>query len=161
MAKMFPEISEGNPPTSLATIEDFERKHVLLPGLYKEFLLAANGGRPTSSIFPITGMALNPDGSIQFFFGIGNQRWPGYDLTNVLQELGDRIPSGIIPIATTDTGEYLCLDLREGGERVVFWDRVHFWGMGEWRESDLYHVADSFEEFLASLRPDDLLGPPE
>jgi hypothetical protein len=43
--------------------------------------------------------------------------------------------------------------MRDGRERVVLWDHRPFWGTGEWRESDLYHVADSFEEFLASLRP--------
>ena len=57
-------------------------------------------------------------------------------------------------LPVTAAGDYVCLDLaRASRRRVAFWDKRHFWGTGEWREGDLYHVANSFEEFLASLRP--------
>lgn len=70
---MFPNMIEANPPTTQAAIEDFERKHeIVLPQLYREFLLATNGGRPKNPVFPIRGMPLNPAGSIQFFFGVEN-----------------------------------------------------------------------------------------
>ena len=153
---MFPQLSETNPSTSLSAIEDFERERGLsLPSLYKEFLLASNGGRPEAPVFPIEGMPLNPFGSIQFFFGINNRRWPVYDLAKTNDfYAGGRIPAGIVFIACTGMGDYVCLDFRDGKDRVAFWDHRHFWGTGEWRESDLYHVADSFAEFLASLRPD-------
>jgi hypothetical protein len=152
---MFPEIIEGNPPTSTAAIEAFERERGLaLPALYKQFLLVTNGGRPTSPLFPIDGMALNPQGSIQFFLGVENRKWPVYDLAETHDWYAGGIPHGVVPIACTGMGDYICLDLRDGKERVAFWDHRHFWGTGEWRESDLYHVADSFAEFLASLRPD-------
>jgi hypothetical protein len=150
---MFPEIIEGNPLTSLAAIEDFERQRDLaLPALYKQFLLTTNGGHPKNSIFPIKGMALNPFGSIQTFAGIG-VREPTDELAWSNDLYAGGIPHGIVLIAGNGLGDYICLDLRDGKERVAFWDKRHFWGTGEWRESDLYHIADSFAEFLASLRP--------
>lgn len=152
---MFPETTEAGPPTTSTAIEQFELERGLaLPGLYKDFLLATNGGRPKSSVFPIEGMPLNPAGSIHFFFGIENLRWPVYDLAKTYDFFADRIPKSIVPIASDDFGSHICLDLRKGKNRVAFWDHRHFWGTSEWRESDLYHVADSFEQFLASLRPD-------
>ena len=150
---MFPEIIEGNPPALLAAIEDFERQRDLkLPRLYKEFLLATNGGRPRNSMFPIRGMARNPYGSIQTFAGIGVHE-PTDELARSNDLYAGGIPDGVVLIAGNGGGDYICLDLRDGKDRVAFWNKRHFWGTGEWRESDLYHVADSFEEFLASLRP--------
>ena len=150
---MFPKIKEPNPPTSQAIIEDFEStRELTLPSLYKTFLLASNGGRPSPLTFPIEGMALNPLGAVHFFFGIG-ARLSAYDLASVYDLYAAGLPKSIVPIACTDGDDFVCLDLRDGGERVAFWDRRHFWGTGEWREGDLYHVANSFEEFLASLRP--------
>ena len=150
---MFPEIIDANPQTSLAAIEDFERQRGLsLPAPYKEFLLATNGGVPRDPTFPIRGMALNPTGSVQVFLGIG-VRWPTTELAYAYDSYAGGFPPGIVPIAGDGSGNYVCLDLRNGRDRVAFWDKRHFWGTGEWRESDLYHVASSFEEFLASLRP--------
>lgn len=150
---MFPEIVDGNPQTSISAIEEFERHRGLaLPDLYKKFLLATNGGVPKHQSFPIKGMALNPTGSVQVFLGIG-VRWPTTELAYAYDLYAGGFPQGIVPIAGDGSGNYVCLDLRDGTERVAFWDKRHFWGTGEWRESDLYHVANSFDEFLASLRP--------
>lgn len=150
---MLPEIIDANPQTSSAAIEDFERRRDLaLPGSYKEFLLATNGGIPATPAFPVEGIPRTRIWVIQAFFGVGvreptNELSYGYDL------YAGGIPGGIVPIASDGMGNYVCLDMRKGADRVAFWDKRHFWGTGEWRESDLYHVANSFEEFLASLRP--------
>lgn len=150
---MFPKVHSANPPTTSAAIAEFERtRGVALPDLYRQFLLATNGGAPETPVFPIDGMALNPDGAIQVFFGMG-ARLPTSDLAKVYDMYVGSFPEGIVPIACTGTDDFVCLDLRHGTERVAFWDRRHFWGTGEWREADLHHVSGSFEEFLASLRP--------
>ena len=149
---MFLEITDGNPPTSLPAIEEFEQSHGLsLPGSYKEFLLQANGGRPLTATFPIKGLALNPFGKVHFFFGIGAQL-PVYDLVKTFDWFRHRIPAGIVPIACTAGSDYICLDLREEQGKVVYWDNRPFWGTGIWREQDLYHVADSFDEFITVMR---------
>jgi hypothetical protein len=150
---VFSEMRDGNPPTTPQAITEFERSRgLILPSRYKEFLLTANGGRPEASAFPIERMALNPLGAVHFFFGL-NATLSVYDLARTFDWFRDRIPSGIVLIASTDGADYVCLDLRNGQERVAFWDQRHYWGTGEWRESDLHHVANSFADFLASLRP--------
>lgn len=149
----FPKMTENDRHTSQAALIAFERRfRVVLPSLYASFLIATNGGRPENSAFPIQGLALNPLGNIQFFFGLAHEL-AVYDLTLVMAFFEARIPSNIVPIACNDGSDYVCLDLRAGGERVVFWDHGHFWSTGEWRESDLYFIANSFEAFLKSLRP--------
>jgi hypothetical protein len=146
-------LRSANPPTTILAIEKFEDKHGLtLPERYKQFLLTSNGGVPETPAFPIEGFASNPLGAIQVFFGI-DARLPTSDLVQVCDMYRGGFPEGIVPIACTDGDDFVCLDLRSGSDRVAFWDKRHFWGTGEWRERDLYHVADSFEEFLATLRP--------
>jgi hypothetical protein len=97
-------------------------------------------------------MDLNPYGGINFFFGV-NAHLDVYDIEKTKRFYGNRIPKNILPIADNGMGDHVCLDLRGGKERVLFWDNRHFWSTGEWREQDLYPVADSFEAFLALLQP--------
>jgi cell wall assembly regulator SMI1 len=150
---MLPKMRMTNPPTTRAAIEKFEAdRGIALPSRYKEFLLATNGGTPELSAFPLQGHPRAQVWGAEVFCGIGvpeptEELAYGYDL------YAGGIPQGIVPIAEDGMANYVCLDLRKGTDRVAFWDHRHFWGTGEWRESDLYHVADSFEEFIASLRP--------
>lgn len=152
---MFPKMTESYLPTTVAAIAAFERDHdLVLPPLYREFLLATNGGPPEKTVFPVQGMPNNPDNIVQGFFGIGVP-YHTNELAYPVDLYAGGIPHGVLPIAGNGGGDYLCLDLRAGTDRVAFWDKRHFWGTGEWRESDLYPVANSFAEFLAALRPDD------
>lgn len=146
-------MSEQNPKTDALAISSFEgligRR---LPKTYRDFLLELNGGRPEFPMFPIKGFANNPLGGLNDLYGLGVQQ-PATDLLEEYERFRGRTPDGILLFGRTDTGDYLCLDLRKDTDRVAFWDHRHHWGTGEWRESDLYHVADSFEEFLAALKP--------
>jgi SMI1-KNR4 cell-wall len=149
----YPTTTESNSPTSRRAISEFERQYrVAFPRAYVGFLLATNGGRPENVVYPIEGLADNPLGDLHFFMGLA-PRWEVFDLRRFLDMFADRIPTGVVPIAVNGGSDYVCLDLRSKGERVVFWDHAHFWSTGEWRESDLYFIAGSFEEFLKSLRP--------
>lgn len=150
---IFPTLTQGFAPTTSAAVAEFERSRgVQLPPAYKQFLMAANGGMPDRSVFPIDGMPLNPSGAIHFFFGL-NTGEENYDLAQIYDFFHGDLPAEIIPIACDEGSYYVCLDLRGGSDVVRFWDMSHHWGTGEWREEDLYHVANSFQEFLASLRP--------
>ncbi len=152
---MFPKLNSANEPTTLGAIEKFERERSLdLPESYKNFLLAANGGVPETLMFPIQGFALNPFGAVQVFFGV-DAKFPTSDLAKVYEMYQGGMPKGLVPIACTGGDDFICFDLRGGTDAVSYWDKRPFWGTGEWRESDLYRVADSFEEFLGSLRSDD------
>jgi hypothetical protein len=145
---------KSNPLIDTAEISRFENdRAITLPASYKHLLLLTNGGIPLQNlVYPIIGMDLNPFGGLQVFFGLKTA-----EEHNLLERIYNlyfgRFPLGIVPIADNGGGDYICLDLRNGTDRVVFWDKRHFWGTGEWRESDLYHVADSFDAFLASLKP--------
>jgi hypothetical protein len=148
-----PDMVEANPPTTIEAIEDFERtRSVTLPSSYKLFLLTSNGGVPALSHFPLAGRRGNPFESVQVFCGIG-VRWPTTELSYALDLYRGGIPEGVVPIADQDGGSFICLDLRDGTDRVVFWDHRHFWSTGEWREQDVYRIAESFEAFLDLLRP--------
>ena len=150
---MFPEIERLYGQTTPAAIADLEiRLGLTLPTLYKDFLQATNGGRPIAPMFPIHGMDLNPFGVIQVFFGI-DAKFDSSDVVKSNDLYRGGIPAGVILIACTGGADYICLDLRNGGERVMFWDHRPYWGTGIWSESDFYFIAGSFAEFLASLRP--------
>jgi hypothetical protein len=146
-------MAKRNPPTTESAIAKFEQdRGINLPAGYRDFLLETNGGVPEDTAFPVDGMSNTAIWTLQTFAGIGVAE-PTDELaySNDLYAAG--IPNGIVLIAIDDGGSFVALDLRQGLDRVAFWDHRHFWGTGEWRESDFYHVADSFREFLASLRP--------
>lgn len=148
-----PQVTESNRRTSRPAIEAFmQRFDLVLPGSYIKFLMETNGGRPVEPTFPVSGSQSSSLESVHFFFGLAPD-YEGYDLTGKMSFFENKIPRNVVPIASTDTGDYICLDIKNQGERVVFWNQAYFWSTGEWRESDLYFIAGSFEEFLKLLRP--------
>lgn len=150
---MYPRMKSANPMISVSEINEFEESiGVQLPVSYKKFLLVSNGGRPDNSVFPIQDMLLNTEGNIQVFFGLRAKHRTS-DLYLVYKDMGEAVPRSIVPIATTGFSDFICLDLRGGSERVVFWDRRPFWGSGIWREDDVYLIAANFDELLVALKP--------
>jgi len=149
---MLRDIQPHSPPVGEQDVLALEKKHgVCLPHQYKLFLLQNNGGRPSPSLFPIHGLHNNRDGNIQTFFGI-HDPYETSDLDVVLHAHSESIPQGIIPIACTDGYDFLVLDCRiRPDSPVYFWDRRHYWGSEEWREVDLYPIAENFEELLKLL----------
>ena len=150
---MILEFRRKNTSTTVAALSGFESsRNLKLPISYKQFLLTINGGIPDDIVYPIYGMINNKYGGIQVFFGMGTLP-PMPSIETIYDTYAGAIPKDIIPMADNGGGDYVCIDLRNGYERVVFWDKRPFWGTGKWRETDLYHVADSFAGFLTSLRP--------
>lgn len=151
---MLREMRECNPETDERRLAAFAERHgIELPAAYREFLLRHNGGRPVPKCFPIEGFANNPYDGIQAFFGLGASI-RAEDLDEVMSGLVSLIPAGILPIACTDGDDFVCLDLRRGEGRVVYWDRRPFWGENVWREAGLYPVSTSFEALQADLCDD-------
>ena len=149
---MLPEMTKTNQPVNKQDVVGFARRHSLdLPKEYREFLARYNGGQPIPPTFPIEGFLNNPLGDVQVFFGLNAVR-ETEDLDAVMADHEDLIPAGILPIACTDGYDFVCLDLRGGKERVVYWDRVPFWGANVWNEEDLYFIASNFDDFLRGLR---------
>ncbi len=150
---MYPEMENRRPSTTIDAILAFEQsRKIALPDTYKRFLLATNGGVPTASLFSVRGRPHAPNDYVQSFLGIGVSI-SSSELAYAFDLYIGGFPHGIVPIATQPFGNYICFDLRDSGQPIVLWDHRHFWSTGEWREQDLYYVADTFDEFLRILRP--------
>jgi cell wall assembly regulator SMI1 len=148
-----PEMIVPRVATSADAINAFESSHgIRLPADYRKFLLATNGGRPKLANFPVDGFPHAETWDIAFFMSIGGGI-PTQELAYALELYAGGLPDGVLPIAGDDGGNYICLDMRDGGEKVVFWEKSHFWSTGEWREQDLHRIAASLREFFASLGP--------
>lgn len=122
---------------------------VRLPHDYREFLLKYNGGRPIPSGFLIQGFPNNPYGMIHYFFGIDDQ----LESNNLMwhwEVMNGRLPDGLLPIAGDHSGDLLCLTLygdKHGS--VVFWDFYDEHYPPTYK--NIYHVANSFSDFIDSL----------
>jgi hypothetical protein len=146
---MLKQIIDSNPPVSMDQIATFEsRWQINLPEAYQNFLLKNNGGEPIPATFPITGLPLNPKGEIQAFFGL-RAEIESEDLNWVLENLNGPQPLGVLPIAVTPVGDYLCLDTLKPENPVVYWSQRENWGDGS--NNLFYPVANSFEDLLNVL----------
>lgn len=70
----------------------------------------------------------------------------------VLDTLGEQLPSRVVPVVGTGSGDFVCLDYRESEfPSVVYFAHENSQG------SDVILLARSFSEFVDSLKaPDDL-----
>jgi hypothetical protein len=143
---------EGGPPLTEEDLHSFEKGlGVTLPTAYKAFLLATNGGRPERDLFPIHGLEDNPLGRIHVFFGLKDSV-ESCNLDWNLDVFRDRLPAGLLPIATTEGTDKICLAVAgEQSGRVFYWD-----GHARAGSPNLYSLADDWTSFIASLRADEL-----
>lgn len=143
---------EGGPPLREEDVMRFERRFgLVLPAAYRQFLLATNGGRPERDLFAIQSIEGHPVGRIHVFFGL-NDPIESCNLDWNLDVFGERIPAGLLPIATTEGADKICLsvaDRRSG--RVLYWD-----GSAPAGEPTLHVLADDFASFVSSLQADEL-----
>lgn len=62
-------------------------------------------------------------------------------------DLSDQLPSGVVPVISTGSGDYVCLDFRQGTNPNVVYFAHERAG-----ESSLVHLASTFSDFLELLR---------
>jgi hypothetical protein len=123
-----------------------------LPPEYAAFLRTQNGGSPTPDTVTVQAWPQGgPDTDVRMLYGYGSDpRGDTYDLRWNLDCYVGRMPSGLLPIATTSCGDQLCLwltgDLRGA---VVLWD--HQAEHHPPTHSNLHFVAPSFTAFLDLL----------
>ncbi len=143
---------EGGPPLDEKELRLFERTQGLaLPDAYRAFLLATNGGRPERDLFSLDGLTGNPFGRIHFFFGLKDPV-ESCNLDWNLAVFRGRIPADLLPIATTEGADKICLSVSDDRSGAVFyWD-------GHAREGDrnLYFLARDFSSFISTLHADEL-----
>ena len=132
------------PQLAPAELDAFERETGLeLVPEYREFLLRHNGGRPDDNSIDLPD--LDDSTVVNDFFGL----LPGddYDIRGELEMYDGRIPPGALPIAEDPGGNLFLLSLAGDTKGAVF-----FW---DHEEENAHRIAGSFEEFLASIKPDE------
>ena len=136
---------EGGPQLRMSDIETLERRlGISLPRTYRDFLVRGNGGRPERDLFAVLGCTANPVARIHLFFGI-NDPIDSCNVTWNVEVLRERLPKELIPIATTEGADKICLASDTGA--IVYWDGY---------SNELFPVARSFDAFVDSLFRDDL-----
>ena len=136
--------TESGPNITPTNIAEFERRYgVLLPTDYRRFLLVRNGGRPERDLFRVPDCEANPIARVHFFFGIDDPV-ESCNLAWNVEVFEGRLRSGLIPIATTEGADKICMALDDGS--IVYWDGY---------QDVVFPVAASFDEFLQSLFRDD------
>ena len=129
-----------------------------LPADYASFLVEYGGsgfdGEAGHVVFPILeDCPAGEKGRLNVFFGIipGD----GYDIIDNYLAYKGRMPFNLLPIANTE-GDAICLAIYGEDEgKVYFWDHEEEDVVDEGIEpsrDNLYLVANSFEEFIYSLK---------
>ncbi|WP_342379796.1 SMI1/KNR4 family protein [Myxococcus stipitatus] len=143
---------EAGPSLSEDEVRRFETGHgLVLPGAFREFLLAMNGGRPVRDVFRLEGLPGNPFGRIHLFFGL-NDPIESCNLDWNLQVFGERIPAGLLPIATTEGADKVCLAMAGDDSGSVFYWDAH----AQAGAKRTYLLSRDFGAFVSSLHADEL-----
>ena len=146
------------------TIKDIEavEKYVNLtfPTAYKKHLLKYNGGQPEASIFFFFENGKEVDSEIDRFLAIYDGKYD--NLKNEIDTLKineKRLPQQMLPIANDVVGNCICISCKgKDSGKVYFWDHekeVDYNSSDDNDYSNLYFIADTFEEFLDRLKPYD------
>lgn len=139
-------------PISSGDIEACEQCiGMLLPPVYRSYLLSENGGsslKHAGFVVP----ELNEKVMLGALYGIGKPS-SSLNLATAFDEYKDLLPGGLLPIGEDPGGNQLLLSTEgEEAEVIFFWDRV---GLFERRMGkNLFRVADNMNQFIQSLEID-------
>jgi SMI1-KNR4 cell-wall len=143
-----------NGTVSLDKIKQFEKQvGVEFPEDYVKFLANFNGGEPKLDTFEYKlkdGRVWT--GGVRYFFGFNLDQLQNIDFFASMR--GDRIPENMIPIGLDNGGNFILLTLsKQDRGKVYFWDHDEESEDNEPPTNDnIYFVANSFTEFLESLK---------
>jgi hypothetical protein len=86
--------------------------------------------------------------SIQTFLGFTKKNFGAYDIITTINVLGNRLPSGFVPLALDPYGNLVCY--RVENQALYFWDHERVSDPAD--ESELTLIADSLSKFIKSLQ---------
>lgn len=143
---------------SIAQIEAIEAYVSLhFPEEYKQHLLRYNGGQCEPSVFSFYENGQLTDSVVDWFLAIYDGEDDNLkDYINSYKIDEKRMPTSIFPVAHDPGGNLICIDATDG--KVYFWDHekeVDYAVSDDSDYSNLYLIADSFNEFLSGLREDE------
>jgi hypothetical protein len=132
---------------------------LVFPPAYKSHLLKYNGGRCEPNVFDFMENGALTQSMVDWFFAIYDGE---YD--NLLENLQifkidhKRLPTQMLPIAHDPGGNLICIScFGSDSGKVYFWDHekeVDYSIASDDDYSNLYLIANSFEEFLDGLYED-------
>ena len=113
--------------------------------------MATNGGRPERDLFTLEDLEGASPSRIHIFFGL-NDSIASCNLDWNLTVFRERLPTGVLAIATTEGADKICLVVTGGrAGTICYWD-----GHARVGERNLYFLADDFSSFTSSLHADEL-----
>jgi cell wall assembly regulator SMI1 len=143
---------------NIAQIEEIETYAGLhFPEEYTQHFLQYNGGQCEPNIFSFYENGQLTDSNVDWFLAIydgEDDNLKDYLYTYKIDE--KRLPTRIFPIAHDPGGNLICIDTANG--KVYFWDHekeVDYTVSDDSDYSNLYLIANSFNEFLSGLRDDE------
>jgi len=140
-------ILESYPPTSTECLRVYERQFgVILPDDYRCFLLRTNGGRPVPDGLEVRSWP-GRSTRVHFFFGLhdGDHN----NLGSWTHELGDRLPTGCVPIAVDMGGNFIVLATEERRGEVYYWDASPDYLSEE--DGTLFYLSNGIDRVLDAL----------
>jgi SMI1-KNR4 cell-wall len=130
---------------------------VILPDIYKHFIMKYSGGTPIENNFKCNNHEYMIDRFLCILKLTGERDVEYYDIGVVITQLDERIVydenlvgTELLPVAALYAGDFVCLDYRNNVEEPI----VCVWNHEESSELNpvTYKVSDSFEEFLSMLK---------
>jgi hypothetical protein len=119
---------------------------VRLPDDYMKFLQAGGGGAPVETDFQIDEPRGVFHGSVGVFLSCGNDE---YGLLPTLDGIASRRIEGLVPIAESGGGDFVCLDYRKCVDGVP---TISYWHHGRYgMDDEVVAVCQRFGDFLELL----------
>ena len=130
-------------------IEIFENDlGIMLPVAYKNFLEKNNGGKAKKRRFNTNDGSITS--SVMLFFPISDETELNLKASYQKYNLGEIVPSNLLPIGIDPADSLICLELGENS-KVFFCDLDYYEEDGELRPEYINLVAEDFLVFLDNL----------
>jgi len=133
----------------IGTIEKLEKSTgIQLPSQYRKFLTKYNGGYPIPDGFLLKDKS---DGSsVDRFLGIDVGE--NSNLEKYLNTYKNRIPTTLFPIAHDPGGNLILIGVTQDAlGKIYFWDHERETDDCEPNMSNVYLIADNFDDFINEL----------
>ncbi|CAO5676950.1 MAG: hypothetical protein HEEMFOPI_02058 [Holosporales bacterium] len=120
------------------------------PDLYKKIAMEYDGETPDQDCLDFFVPELNRIISTSVHLLSFKKRWYA-DIIEIFYDPPEFFPQGLIAFAEDGGGNYICFDYRtcKKNPSIVFWS--HEENIGE----DVFFIADSFEDFINSLKSEE------
>ena len=158
---MLNEMENVGPEIDIQAIRDVEDMlKARLPQDYIEFLLKSNGGEPAERAIDFDGKKLKKGGDyVATFYEVSDD--VSYGIKKNMENHGDKVPAGIIFIASSPAGNYFLMSLREDSYGHIYYkdheieDKIPFSPLNDQLPESIVKISDSFTEFTTRLYDSD------